>query len=63
MLTKNFISNMYGQPPPHTRTLETSNHVGLPPIKNQHVPNIGELSSGLQVGTVGLIFEFAHDCG
>ena len=50
MLTKNIISNMYGQPAPHQRTLaDTSGHVGLPPIKNQHVSNLSEISGGLQV--------------
>ena len=49
MLTKNLLSNMYGQPPHHARFTEASSHVELPPIKNQHVPQLGELSSGLQV--------------
>ncbi|CAK8690156.1 unnamed protein product [Clavelina lepadiformis] len=60
MLTKNIITGMYGQP--HTRNLvDPSSHVGLPPIKNQTVGTIGDISNGLQVqqlfengdGTVG----------
>jgi len=49
MLTKNLLSNMYGQAPHHARFTDTSSHVELPPIKSQHVSQLGDLSSGLQV--------------
>jgi len=51
MLTKNIITSMYNHPHQHhTRTIaEPVSHVGLPPIKNQVIGGIGDLSNGLQV--------------
>nr|CAB3240368.1 dual specificity tyrosine-phosphorylation-regulated kinase 2-like [Phallusia mammillata] len=57
MLTKNLISSMYTQPH-HQRTIaEPTGHVGLPPIKNQVVTGLGDLSNGLQVQQ---LFESHH---